>query len=124
MSAALWQPNKEPSPSQSKACTGNLTGCLLFRQGLPTFLERGIFTYTLPEGRCRGGTMIALHENYVVDEHGNRKAVVVPMGEWQKILEALEELDDIRAYDEAKRYPSDTVPFEQAVLEIGEGNAE
>jgi hypothetical protein len=33
----------------------------------------------------------------------------------------LEELDDIRAYDEAKRHPSETVPFEQAVLEIREG---
>ncbi len=68
--------------------------------------------------------MIALHEDYVVDEQGNRKAVVVPMGEWQQILEALEELDDVRAYDEAKRDPSDAVPFEQAVLEIREGDTE
>ena len=45
------------------------------------------------------------------------------MGEWQQILEALEELDAIRGYDEAKRYPSDAVPFEQAVLEIREGKA-
>ena len=68
--------------------------------------------------------MIALHEDYVVDERGNRKAVVVPMAEWKQILESLEELDDIRAYDEAKRYPSDALPFEQAVLEIREGEDE
>ncbi|MBT3379078.1 MAG: hypothetical protein HN742_20495 [Lentisphaerae bacterium] len=68
--------------------------------------------------------MIALHEDYVVDEQGNRKAVVVPMGEWRQIVEALEELDDVRAYDEVKRYPSDAVPFEQAVLELREENAE
>ena len=68
--------------------------------------------------------MIALHEDYVVDEHGNRKAVVVPMGEWQQILDALEELEDVRAYDEAKRCPSDAVPFKQAVLELREGEAE
>lgn len=68
--------------------------------------------------------MIALHEDYVVDEQGNKKAVVVPMAEWHQILEALEELDDVRAYDEAKRYPSEAVSFEQAVLEIREGEAE
>ena len=68
--------------------------------------------------------MITVHEDYVVDEQGNRKAVVVPMREWEQILEALEELDDISVYDAAKRYPSDAVPFEQAVLEIREGKAE
>jgi len=65
--------------------------------------------------------MITVHEQYLIDEQGNKKSVVLPVSEWQQILEALEELDDIRAYDEAKRYPSDAVPFEQAVLEIAEG---
>ena len=68
--------------------------------------------------------MISLHEDYVVDGKGHRKAVVVPVEEWEKVLEALEELDDIRAYDEAKGYPSDAVPFEQALLEIREGETE
>ncbi len=35
--------------------------------------------------------------------------------------EMLEELDDIRAYDEAKSGPSEPVGFEQAVSEIREG---
>jgi PHD/YefM family antitoxin component YafN of YafNO toxin-antitoxin module len=65
--------------------------------------------------------MITVHEEYLVDERGNRKAVVLPVAEWEEILEALEELDDIRAYDEAKRLPSQPVPFEQAVREISEG---
>lgn len=62
--------------------------------------------------------MIQFHEQYLVDEEGNRKAVVVPISSWQQILEALDELDDIRAYDEAKREPSNPVPFEQALSEI------
>ncbi|NLI32948.1 MAG: hypothetical protein GX422_09240 [Deltaproteobacteria bacterium] len=37
---------------------------------------------------------------------------------WEQIVEALEEFEDIRAYDEAKREPSELVPFEQAVSEI------
>lgn len=64
--------------------------------------------------------MIQFHEQYLVDEEGNRKAVVVPISSWQQILEALDELDDIRAYDEAKREPSNPVPFEQALSEITE----
>ena len=68
--------------------------------------------------------MIVAHEDYVVGEQGRRKAVVVPSEEWEQILDALEELDDIRAYDEAKSDPSDAVPFEQAALEIREGKAE
>ncbi len=68
--------------------------------------------------------MIVVHEDYVVDEQGRRKAVVVPLEEWEQILDALEELDDIRGYDEAKSDPSDAIPFEQAVMEIREGKAE
>lgn len=64
--------------------------------------------------------MIQFHEQYLVDEEGNRKAIVVPISSWQQILEALDELDDIRAYDEAKREPSNPVPFEQALSEITE----
>jgi len=65
--------------------------------------------------------MISLHEEYLVDEAGNRKAVVLPIAAWQQIKEELEELDDIRAYDAAKAQPSEPVPFEQAIREIHEG---
>ncbi|MEW5948301.1 MAG: hypothetical protein AB1711_02675 [Thermodesulfobacteriota bacterium] len=63
--------------------------------------------------------MFEIHEEYVIDGKGNKKAVVVPFGEWRQILEALEDLDDIRAYDEAKSKPSDPIPFEEAIDEIG-----
>ena len=65
--------------------------------------------------------MISLHEEYLVDEAGNRKAVVLPIAAWQQIKEELEELDDIRAYDAAKAQPSEPVPFEEAIREIHEG---
>ena len=65
--------------------------------------------------------MITVHEEYLVDEAGNRKAVVLPFPTWQKIKEELEELDDIRAYDEAKAKPSEPVPFDEAMREIREG---
>ena len=65
--------------------------------------------------------MLKIHEEYVVDVDGNKKAVVVPMSEWQKILDALEELDDIKAYDEAKSKPSNPIPFEKAIDEMQKG---
>jgi len=64
--------------------------------------------------------MIERHEEYGLDDQGNRKAVVVPISEWRQLLELLEELDDIRAYDAAKGQPSEAIPFEEAVSEICE----
>ena len=46
---------------------------------------------------ARGAIVIVVHEDYVVDEQGHRKAVVVALEEWEQILDALEELGDIRA---------------------------
>ena len=67
--------------------------------------------------------MITIHEDYIVDEDGKKKAVVVPVAEWEQVLDALEELDAIRAYDEAKSHPSEPIPFEQALREIRGGES-
>lgn len=47
-----------------------------------------------------------------------KKAVLVSLDEWQQLMEAIEELDDIRAYDQAKTKPDGLVPFAEAVREI------
>jgi len=65
--------------------------------------------------------MQAIHREYVIDDKGNKKAVLVPLSEWKMILEALEELDDIQAYDEAKSQASDPIPFDQAIDELKRG---
>ena len=62
--------------------------------------------------------MIEVHEEYLVDEHGNTRAVVIPLDTWRQIQEEIEELDDIRAYDAAKALPSEPVPFDIALAEI------
>ena len=64
--------------------------------------------------------MITTHEEFIVDRDGRRKAVILPYEEWQQVCEALEEIEDVRGYDEAKRQPSDPIPFPQAVREIHE----
>lgn len=67
--------------------------------------------------------MVAIHPEFVVDEKNKKKAVLLPFAEWQHIMEELEELEDIRAFDEAKSMPSDAVPFEDAARKIERGEA-
>jgi len=61
---------------------------------------------------------VDLKERYVVDETGNRVAVLIDIEEYQKILEALEELESINAYDEAKASNDESISFGQAIEEI------
>ena len=61
--------------------------------------------------------MAEAKERYVVDEKGSRVAVLLDMERYQKLLEALEELESIHAYDEAKASGDEVIPFEQAVRE-------
>ena len=40
---------------------------------------------------------------YITDNTGKKLSVVLPIKEYKKMLEELEELEDIRLYDEAKK---------------------
>jgi hypothetical protein len=62
--------------------------------------------------------MIAVHPEFIIDAKDNKKSVVLPFREWKFILEKMEELDDIKLYDEAKKEKSDPVPFLTAVNEV------
>ena len=55
---------------------------------------------------------------FVSDDKGNKIAVILPMEEYKRICEKLEELESIRAYDAAKASKDEVIPFEQAVEEI------
>ncbi len=55
---------------------------------------------------------------FVVNERGEKVAVVISIEEYEKILEELEDLEDIRAYDEAKASGETGIPLEQALAEI------
>jgi PHD/YefM family antitoxin component YafN of YafNO toxin-antitoxin module len=62
--------------------------------------------------------MVATHPQYVVNEKQQRVAGLLPVSEWERLMDELEELEDIRAYDAAKAKSQRSVPFEQAVREI------
>ena len=66
----------------------------------------------------KGKTMLALHPQYIVDDTQTQQAVVIQIDEWKGIMKQLEMLDDIEAYDEAKKTQSEVISFDQAVKEI------
>jgi len=58
------------------------------------------------------------NQKYLVDEKGNRIGVFLDIEDYLKILDELEELESIRAYDTAKASGDEVIPFEQATEEI------
>lgn len=62
--------------------------------------------------------MDALEERYIVDKNGQRVGVLLDIDEYRRLLEEIEELESIRAYDAAKASGDEMIPFEQAVTEI------
>jgi hypothetical protein len=51
---------------------------------------------------------------FLTDEHGNKISVVLDIKDYEKMLEELEDLDDIRAYDEAKASGETAVPYRRS----------
>jgi len=68
--------------------------------------------------RRRTGTMITLKERFIVDENGQRVGVLLDIEDYRQLLEDVEELEAIRAYDAAKASGDEAVPLEQALAEI------
>ncbi len=47
--------------------------------------------------------MLSIHPQYIKDSDGNKTLVVLPAKEFETLIEELEEMEDIRLYDEAKK---------------------
>jgi PHD/YefM family antitoxin component YafN of YafNO toxin-antitoxin module len=66
-----------------------------------------------------------METRYVTDEKGERVGVILDVQEYERLKEALEDLADLRAADEALREiesgEDEVIPLEQAVREIREG---
>ena len=54
-------------------------------------------------------------ENYVVNKKGKPVAVFVPMKKYRNFLKALEELQDVHAYDRAKVRKDDLIPLDEVL---------
>jgi hypothetical protein len=55
---------------------------------------------------------------FVTNERGEKVAVMLEIGEYEKILDELEELDAIREFDAAKASGESPIPFSEALSEV------
>jgi len=60
---------------------------------------------------------MTLNKQVLKDKEGNGLGVFLPMDEYEKIIEQLEELEDIKSYDEAIKSQEETVPLREAIKE-------
>jgi len=61
---------------------------------------------------------VGKERQFVVNERGEKVAVVISIEEYEKILEELEDLEAIREYEEAKASGETPVPFDEAIARI------
>ena len=59
--------------------------------------------------------MLKVHPQYIRDANGNKSMVVLPAKEFDAIMEAIEDMEDVRLYDEAKKNDAGKrIPMEEA----------
>ena len=47
--------------------------------------------------------MLTVHPQYIKDASGNKSLEILPAEEFDNIMDELEDLEDVRLYDEAKK---------------------
>lgn len=61
---------------------------------------------------------MTIKPQYLTDDKGKKVAVLLPMDQFKKMLEEIEELEDIKAFDKAMKSKPVFIPFDQALAEI------
>ena len=64
--------------------------------------------------------MGAIRQQFIEDSQGHKIAVLLPIDDYNRMLEQLDEKDDVKAYDDAKASGDEVIPFDQAIKEIEE----
>ena len=55
---------------------------------------------------------------YITDDTGKKLAVVLPMKDYTKILEELEDMEDVKAFDKAMSGKQEFIPLEDVIKEM------
>jgi hypothetical protein len=55
------------------------------------------------------------NQQIIKDNKGNKIGVFLPIEAYEKILDRLEELEDMKAYDEYKTKKEETIPLRDAI---------
>lgn len=61
---------------------------------------------------------MTLNESFIIDAKGRKVSVVLPIKNYEKMVEDLEELEDIKAYDKVMQRKHQFIPLEKALSQI------
>ncbi len=59
--------------------------------------------------------MLILHHTFVKDPKGKNIGVFLPMSDYQKVLELIEDYDEVLAFDKAIKHKNELIPFRDAL---------
>ena len=58
--------------------------------------------------------MLKIHPQYLKDANGKESMVVLSVKDFKAIIEELEDAEDVRLYDEAKKDKETSIPIDEA----------
>lgn len=58
--------------------------------------------------------MVTIHPQFITDKAGKKISAILPMKEFKAVLEELENMDDLRRYEEAKKANEPAYPIDVA----------
>jgi len=64
--------------------------------------------------------MLNINPHYITDHTGKKISVILSINDFKAIIDELEELEDTKLYDEAKKRKQEFVDADQAFKEIEE----
>lgn len=67
--------------------------------------------------------MGALKQQYIEDNQGQKVAIILPIGEYNKMIEQVEDMEDISIYDRVKAKNEESIPFDQYLKKRKSKNA-
>lgn len=78
-------------------------------------------TVTVSEARKSFAAVLetAQHEAVIVERRGEAQAVVLSPSEYQRLMEAAEEIEDVAAFDAAMAEEGPNIPWEQVKADLG-----
>ena len=59
-----------------------------------------------------------MRTQFITDNTGHKLAVILPIREYEKLVEDHDELEDIKAYRKAKAMAGDILPLKEAIKEM------
>ena len=62
--------------------------------------------------------MMKIKEKFITDKKGRKISVILPIKDYRNLLDQLEELEEIKLFDQLKSQNEELIPFEQAIEEI------